>query len=120
MKKTSSVLLVLSALCLTSCGNPKEYNTAVDHLKQHLKDPTSVIISDASGYKDEERCAFRIVYNAKNSFGAYTGNDVVYVVVAESTYCSECSYYGSVATNWYSILAKSSDAQQLKINVSNK
>lgn len=116
MKKIITTLLAASALCLTSCGNPKEYNTAISHLKAHLKDPGSLIVEGATGFKGEY-AAFKIYYNAKNSFGGYVGTDIIYIVVDSSTYCSECEEFGDLAISGYSILSKSG-AEQLNIDVS--
>ena len=119
MKKLLATLLATSALCLTSCGNPREYNQAISHLKSHLKDPGSLVVSGATGYKGEY-AAFKIYYNAKNSFGGYVGTDVIYIVVdSSSTYCSECDYYEDLAVSGYSILSKSG-AKQLNIKIKNK
>lgn len=91
MKKKFYLLSLLPLLCLTSCGS-SAYNSAANHIKAHLKSPSSYNMLSASGYENDDFKAFLIVFEADNSFGvpikatvytAYTKDD-------GELYCSMC------------------------------
>ncbi len=95
MKKiTFLMMFILLCLNLVGCGFSK-FNKCKNHLKTHMKDPSSMTISSAIGYESgsDSGCAFKIVYNGKNSYGAYAGNKTSYVYLSDDGYisCSECS-----------------------------
>ena len=75
--------LSVMTLGLVSCkAGQSYYNSAISDLKSRMKDPTSLIVNNATGYyvkKDgSESWACRINYNGKNSYGAYAGSSNVY------------------------------------------
>ena len=52
----------------------------MEKLRDTLIDPTSLLIARAESYTDKEDgdIYYKIVYNAKNKFGAYVGNNTIY------------------------------------------
>jgi len=103
---------VLSLLCLCSCGAGKGYyDKAVNDLKGRLKDPSSLVISSADAYTRSENgktdWGCKIVYNAKNSYGAYVGNRAVYYYLDSS---NEVKYDGT-SSFFYVTLSGFSDAK---------
>lgn len=104
MKKIISVLL--SFLMLTGCGGTGEYNRCIKHLKGHMKDPSSLVVESATGYKDEEGyVAFKVYYNGKNSFGAYAGTSSIYICIRPSgeVQCSHCEILDGDSQFYYTI-----------------
>lgn len=103
MKKKiiTAVMTLLTTFSLTSCGEgSSKYDTCLNHLKTHLKDPSSVMIDGATGYKSKQNdgsyvYGYAIRYNAKNSYGAYVGATTAYVVISQTsgTSCSVCNTY---------------------------
>ena len=89
--KGLGIMFLVSAL-LCGCGGKGQYDKCFNHVKGHLKDPTSVIVNSATGYEYEGHYAFSISYNAKNSFGAYVGSKSVSVHIDTdgSIECSHC------------------------------
>lgn len=101
--KRLSVLL-LPLLMLTSCGS-SDYNKCVDHVKTHLKSPSSYNCLSAQGYKNEDLVAFRIRYEADNSFGVPIA-DIVYVVISpDDVECSICEVLPNYCASIYAISA---------------
>lgn len=67
-------LSILTALFLTGCS---EQSSVEEVVQNHLKDPTSAIFKDYV-VSDGNQYAC-ISWNAKNSFGGYTGWEVAYL-----------------------------------------
>lgn len=103
--KRKFLSLALTALVLTGCGGKSKYNDCIDHLKRHMKDPTSLIVNYADGYEHEGYVAFKINYNGKNSFGAYAGSSTIYVCIRPegSIQCSHCEVLSGDSQFYYSI-----------------
>jgi len=85
MKKISMILaavtIISCCLCFVSCSKEdKLYEECIEILADSLIDPTSLLISSAESYTDTENgdIFYKIVYNAKNKLGAYTGNNTIY------------------------------------------
>lgn len=109
LRKAASSLLFLAAMLLTGCaaGRAKEgYNLSLSKLKSMLKDPESLKISGSyyTTYTDDDKNVdylYRINYNAKNSYGAYTGYSDAYF---EYDHGESSVYYwesGSAGANLY-------------------
>lgn len=103
IKKIFTILFC--TLFLASCGGKAHYNKCVNHLKSHMKDPSSLIVSSATGYEDDGYISFKIYYDGKNSFGAYTGMDVIYVCIRPTgeVQCSHCEVLAGDSAFYYSI-----------------
>ena len=54
--------------------------TAIDYLKQDLKNPLSLQIHDVSSTKDGYEYTFIFDYSAMNSFGGYTRSTFICIV----------------------------------------
>ena len=104
MKKFFSVILMLVLLLsLTSCKGQSNYKKCEKHLKSHLKDPNSYVMYSAVGYELDSTYAFKISYDAKNSYGGYNGAETEYVYIDESgeICCRNCDYGSGLAFTAY-------------------
>lgn len=104
MKKKILGILLASVL-LAGCGGKGDYNRCVNHLKSHMKDPTSLIVNYATGYEHEGYTTFKINYNGKNSFGAYAGSSTIYVCIRpEGTIqCDHCEILSGDSQFYYTM-----------------
>lgn len=97
-----SFLLIFIFFVLTSCGKSQEEQ----HLSMHLKDPSSMRVYSSEKRKSDDYDVWCIVYDAKNSYGAYTGRSTAYVYYNKTKGewgCSNCPYdMGLALTIWES------------------
>lgn len=90
MKKNVLLLVILMLFVMTGCasnGNAKK------HIADHCKDPQSFRCYSIEHRSTDNIDVYKIVYDAKNSYGAYTGKDICYVYYDRDTKdwnCSEC------------------------------
>ena len=90
MKKTALLLVNLMLFVMTGCasnGNAKK------HIAGHCKDPKSFRCYSIEHKSTDNYDLYQIEYDAKNSFGAYTGKDICYVCYdrdAEDWSCDVC------------------------------
>jgi hypothetical protein len=78
--------VLLLGLMLASClsGRVKEgYDKSISDLKSRLKDPSSLQLGDcyyvtSKSESGDDDYLYKIPYNAKNSYGTYTGFSTVY------------------------------------------
>ena len=77
------------------------------HLEGHLKDPDSLKIESAIGYKaDDGKIVFKIEYNAKNSYGAYVGTKTAYFVIDGSEIeCNNCDVLARYSSTMYTLIS---------------
>ena len=87
MKKT--ILLLFPLILLTSCGE-SNYDKCAGHIKTHLKSPSSYQLISSSGYKYEGHIAYKIRFEADNSFGVSI-SDYAYVHI-DTDRKIECSF----------------------------
>ena len=80
-------------LGMTGCAK----NEAYAHIKSHLKDPDSLKVYDCESVSNDKYTVFEIEYNAKNSFGAYTGRETTYVLYDKEEDSWECSYCEAIS-----------------------
>lgn len=75
---------------------------SIKRFQQNLKDPSSIKYSDnyLVGYclAEENLCAIKIKYNAKNSFGAYAGESTSYVIYQKENGVDNIKIYDSSET----------------------
>ena len=104
MKKKIIGMLLVSTL-LVGCSGTSYYNKSVNHLKRHMKDPTSLIVNYATGYEHDGYKAFKISYNGKNSFGAYGGSSIIYICIRPdgTVQCDHCEILEGDSQFYYAI-----------------
>ena len=90
MKKRLMFVPALFAMLLGMTGCAK--NDSYAHIKSHLKDPDSFKVYNCESVSDDKCTVYKIEYNAKNSFGAYTGRETVYALYDKEDDSWECSY----------------------------
>jgi hypothetical protein len=97
LRKSAPSLLFLAATLLTSCttGRAKQgYNLAVSDIKSKLKDPSSLRLGDCYYVHDnkdgDDDYFYKIAFDGKNSFGAYTGFDNMYYWFKKGESTIEC------------------------------
>ncbi len=110
MKKKSIVAILLLLMTFTlaftsvGCGNAKYekyYKMCIEDLKDSVRDPDSLKIYSADAYyytnSDGELVwVCKIVWDAKNAYGAYTGKETSYYkYIAEDKEVSCSSYYST-------------------------
>lgn len=95
MKVMKTFLVVLAfAIILAGCGGgknaeeiPQRYIEAITVLKDDLKDPTSMrIYGDivAVTFVDTNQTAISVIYDAKNSYGAYSGKSTAEIFLSQT------------------------------------
>ena len=106
MKMKKTLLLLLPCLLMTSCGNSKQ-KKCEDHIKTHLKSPSSYHLVSSSGYEYEGHVAYRIEFEAENSFGTPVTDSVyVHVDVGGQVECSFCEALEGDSIFYYSLGSK--------------
>ena len=105
--KRKSIILFLTAAVLTGCSGNGSYNKSISHLKSHMKDPSSLKVSYATGYEYDGYKTFKISYTGKNSFGAYTDYSTMYVCIRPngSIQCNHCEVLSGDSAFYYSLCA---------------
>lgn len=95
------VCCFLLLFSMAACSSEKKhYEECVEILRERLIDPTSLLIAEADSIQDPEGkdIAYRIVYNAKNKYGGYVGNETVYFLYDSET--DKVSMGGTASLNY--------------------
>lgn len=105
------LLLVVAVLGLAACKGRSAYKKCVKHLEGHLKDPDSLKVEGATGYKSEDGViVFKIQYRAKNSWGAYNGSETMcFIIENGNVECDHCTVLSGHCSVMYTLISISGE-----------